>query len=134
METPATADCIFCKIASGHIPCYKIWGNSNFVAFLSIFPEVTGMTIVIPKKHYGSYVFKEGREVVCNLIEACREVADILDKKLDGCLRTKLVFEGIEVPHLHAKLLPMYKDVEENRHPEKATDKDLKFILEKLHL
>lgn len=125
-------DCIFCKIISGEIPCYKIWENSEFLAFLSIFPEIPGMTIVVPKKHYDSYVFKVDREVINNLLAACTNVANILDTKLEGCLRTKLVFEGLEVPHLHAKLLPMYKDVEENRHPTLADEATLLDVLNKL--
>lgn len=127
-------DCIFCKIALGETPCYKVWENADYLAFLSIFPEIEGMTIVIPKKHLDSYVFNQNREVVGNLIEASKEVAQILDSKLPGCARTKLVFEGVEVLHLHAKLYPMYAGVEENRHPQKATDKVLSQVLKKLFL
>ena len=51
-------DCVFCKIVKGELPCYKIWEDDDFLAFLSINPPVEGLTVLIPKKHYPSY-FKE---------------------------------------------------------------------------
>lgn len=45
-------DCIFCKIVAGEIPCYKIYDDDNFLAFLDINPQSPGHTQVIPKKHY----------------------------------------------------------------------------------
>ena len=131
MEQTPVSDCIFCKISKGEMPCYKVWENADFLAFLSIFPEIEGMTIVIPKKHYDSYIFEQGREVINNLMSACGDVAKILDSKL-GCTRTKLVFEGLEVSHLHAKLYPMYLGVEENRHTKKAGEKELNDVLNKI--
>lgn len=44
-------DCIFCKIISGEIPCYKIFEDEHTLAFLDISQDVFGHTIVIPKKH-----------------------------------------------------------------------------------
>lgn len=103
------------------------------MAFLSIFPEVEGMTIVIPKVHYDSYIFNIPTKVAYSLLDATKEVANILDHKLENVIRTKLVFEGLEVPHLHAKLLPMYKDMRpENSHPPKATDDQLQKVLQRL--
>lgn len=46
------ADCVFCKIVKGEIPCYKIYEDKNFLAFLDIAPFTEGHTLVIPKKHY----------------------------------------------------------------------------------
>jgi histidine triad (HIT) family protein len=127
-------NCIFCKIASKESPSHVIWENNDFMAFLSIFPEIEGMTIVIPKKHLDSYIFKADSEVMHGLMEASRETAKLLDTKLEGIIRTKLVFEGLEVPHLHSKLYPMY----ENRHPvsasevSRADDKDLADLANKI--
>ena len=46
------SDCIFCKIASGKVPSFKVYEDAEFVAFLDISPVVLGHTLVIPKKHY----------------------------------------------------------------------------------
>jgi hypothetical protein len=31
--------CLFCKIVSGDIPCYKVWENDQFLAFLDKLDE-----------------------------------------------------------------------------------------------
>ncbi|MBU2592037.1 MAG: HIT domain-containing protein [Patescibacteria group bacterium] len=46
------SDCVFCKIVKGEIPCYKIYEDKDFLAFLDIAPFVENHTLVIPKKHY----------------------------------------------------------------------------------
>jgi diadenosine tetraphosphate (Ap4A) HIT family hydrolase len=50
-------DCIFCAIAEGKSPAFKIWENDEFMAFLDLFPNTKGQSLVIPKKHYESDLF-----------------------------------------------------------------------------
>ena len=45
-------DCIFCRIASGSLPCHQIYEDKDFLAFLDINPVAVGHTLVIPKHHY----------------------------------------------------------------------------------
>ena len=45
-------DCLFCKIASGEIPCYKIYEDEKVLAFLDIAKDAVGHTLIIPKKHF----------------------------------------------------------------------------------
>lgn len=45
-------DCIFCKIVKGEIPCYKVYEDDKFLAFLDINPQSPGHTQVIPKEHF----------------------------------------------------------------------------------
>ncbi len=44
--------CIFCKIISGEMPCFKIYENEYVLAFLDISHDVDGHTLVIPKQHF----------------------------------------------------------------------------------
>ena len=44
--------CIFCKIASGEIPCIKVYEDQEVLAFLDIGPVSDGHTLVIPKEHF----------------------------------------------------------------------------------
>lgn len=104
----STMDCIFCQIGSKESPCYKIWEDENYIAFLGIFPNTKGMSIVIPKEHYGSYVFEQDQEVVDGLMRAARKVAQAIDATFEDVGRTGLVFEGFGVNHLHAKLFPLH--------------------------
>ncbi len=108
------SDCIFCKIVAGEIPCHKIWEDENHLAFLSIFPNTEGFSVVIPKTHYPSYVFDLPQEVRAELIEAAGKVAKLLDAKLKDVGRTAMIFEGFGVDHIHAKLFPMHGTKKEN--------------------
>jgi diadenosine tetraphosphate (Ap4A) HIT family hydrolase len=101
-------DCIFCKIVSGDSPAHKVWEDDQHLAFLSIFPNTPGVTVVIPKKHYPSYVFDLPPDVYANLIQAARTVGKLLDSKLEDVGRTAMVFEGFGVDHAHVKLFPMH--------------------------
>lgn len=101
-------DCIFCKIARGEAPCHKIWEDEKHLAFLSIFPNTEGFSVVIPKQHYGSYAFELPSDVLAELVTAAAKVGKLLDAKLPDVGRTGLIFEGFGVDHVHAKLFPMH--------------------------
>lgn len=103
-----TDDCVFCKIVSGELPCHKIWEDNKHIAFLSIFPNTEGFSVVIPKKHHPSYLFDLEDSVITDLILASKKVGKLLDKKLEDVGRTGMIFEGFGVNHIHAKLFPMH--------------------------
>ena len=102
------APCIFCDIVTGRSPAHVVWEDGEHLAFLSIFPNTEGVTVVIPKTHHPSYIFDLPTEVLNKLIGATRTVAKILDTKLADVGRTGLIFEGFGVDHVHAKLIPMH--------------------------
>ncbi len=115
-------DCIFCKIVVGEAPSHTIWESDTHLAFLSIFPNTKGFSVVIPKEHHPSYVFKADEQVMIDLMKAAKQVALLLDEKLDDVGRTGLMFEGFGVDHLHAKLFPMHGTAGESEwreHPSK---------------
>ncbi|PIR66523.1 MAG: diadenosine tetraphosphate hydrolase [Parcubacteria group bacterium CG10_big_fil_rev_8_21_14_0_10_36_14] len=101
-------NCIFCDIVSGKVPSYKIWEDEKHLAFLSIFPNTEGFSVVIPKEHYPSYAFDLSDEVLTGLVLASKKVAKLLDEKLEDVGRTGMIFEGFGVDHVHAKLFPMH--------------------------
>jgi len=102
---------IFEKIAQKEIPSFIVDENDEFMAFLDNFPALSGQTLVIPKVQKDSYVFKQDDEFMARYWAYVKKVALLLDQKL-GTLRTILLFEGLEVNHLHAKLYPV-KSLEE---------------------
>lgn len=101
-------DCIFCNIARGTAPAHLLWEDQSHMAFLSIFPNTSGFSVVIPKAHYGSYGFAQSDEVLCELVVAAKKTALLIDQALAGVARTGMILEGYGVDHLHAKLLPMH--------------------------
>jgi len=100
--------CIFCKIIKGESPCHRIWEDDKHLAFLSIFPNTEGFSVVITKNHYPSYVFDLSDNILCNLMVASKKVAKLLDSKLDDVGRTGMILEGFGINHAHAKLFPMH--------------------------
>ena len=42
-------DCIFCQMTRNERPCHIIDSNDEFMAFLTIFPNTLGATVVIQK-------------------------------------------------------------------------------------
>ncbi len=101
-------DCIFCKIVKGEAPCHKIWEDKEHLAFLSIFPNTEGFSVVITKQHYPSYAFSLPDDVLEKLVLASKKVAKLLDAGLEDVGRTGMIFEGFGVDHIHAKLFPMH--------------------------
>lgn len=101
-------DCLFCSIARGAAPAHLLWEDPTHMAFLSIFPNTPGFSVVIPKAHHGSYAFAESDTVLRDLIVAAKKTALLLDKALVGVARTGMILEGYGVDHLHAKLFPMH--------------------------
>jgi diadenosine tetraphosphate (Ap4A) HIT family hydrolase len=98
-------NCMFCKIAAGEVPCYKIYEDKEHIAFLDIFPNIKGQTLVVPKKHMNSYLFNVDTKSVAKLMRASKRVVKLLEKHLH-VRRVNLVFEGTGINHLHAKLYP----------------------------
>lgn len=97
---------IFSKIIKGEIPCYKIAENDQFFSFLDINPIAEGHTLVIPKKEV-DYIFDLDEETLSGLVTFSRKIAKAIDSSL-GTLRTGMIVEGLEVPHAHIHLVPIY--------------------------
>ena len=95
-------------IAQGKAPCHEVWSDEKHIAFLSIFPNTEGFTVVIPREHQGSYAFEQSDEVLTGLILATKKVATILDTYFEDVTRCGMFFEGYGVDHLHSKLSPMH--------------------------
>lgn len=101
-------ECPYCKIAKGLDPCHKIWEDDDFLAFLSIFPNTEGFSILITKQHFDSYLFDLPDDLLMNFILAAKNVGKLLDVKLDDVGKTGLIFESSGVDHAHIKLIPMH--------------------------
>lgn len=101
-------NCIFCQIVRGEIPSFQVWEDEQHLAFLTIFPNTDGVTVVITKEHKPSYIFDNDKQTVDTLMAAAKTVAQKIDRAFDDVGRTGVIFEGFGVDHLHAKLYPMH--------------------------
>lgn len=101
-------DCLFCKIVKGESPAHKIWEDDNHFAFLSIYPNTPGFTVIVTKKHLPSYAFANDDKTLAELVIATKKVAKLLDTAFEDVGRSGMFFEGFGVDHLHSKLFPMH--------------------------
>lgn len=115
-------DCIFCKVINGDVDTAKFWEDSNFIAVLDLFPNITGQSLLITKQHYPSDIFDNMPDSEYkNFLVAARNVVKILKSGL-GVKRVALVVEGMGVNHAHIKLYPLHgltQNFQEMWHPEK---------------
>lgn len=100
-------DCIFCRIVAGEAPSAAVYEDPDHLAFLSIFPFTELNTVVIPKEHHPSDFSRADPAVAGRLLRAAQTVAGRLRAADDRISRCVQYFEGLEVPHLHANLLPL---------------------------
>jgi histidine triad (HIT) family protein len=107
-------ECIFCKIIKGEIPCFKVWEDEKFLAFLDINPNTKGVTLVVPKEHYSSNPLKFDDELLKETIIAAKRVSEKLAKAFN-VERVGMSVEGTGVDHLHIKLYPFH-GLEKNIH------------------
>lgn len=96
---------IFTKIIQGEIPSYKIAENELFFAFLDIFPQAKGHTLVVPKQEVDK-LFDLDKESYQELLLFSREIALAIAKAIP-CNRVGMSVIGLEVPHAHVHLIPI---------------------------
>ena len=101
------SDTLFDKIVAEEIPSWKVWEDARYLAFLTPFPNTLGLTLVVPKRNPGDYVFALPEQEFVALMLATRTVARILERAFD-VPRVAVVFEGTGVPYVHAKLYPLH--------------------------
>ncbi|MEX2600841.1 MAG: HIT family protein [Balneolaceae bacterium] len=97
---------VFTKIIRGEIPSWKVAENEEFYAFLDIHPIAEGHTLVVPKRET-DYFFDLSDLQLHGLISFSRRIAKTIDKTLKP-IRTGVIVQGLEVPHAHLHLVPLY--------------------------
>ncbi len=97
---------IFSKIIRGEIPSYKIAETDNSYAFLDIAPIAKGHTLVIPKQEV-DYIFDLEDELLSELHLFSKQIAHAIQKAFP-CPKVGMAVVGLEVPHAHIHLLPLY--------------------------
>ncbi|MFH1745824.1 MAG: HIT family protein [Planctomycetota bacterium] len=108
-EGTLDADCIFCKIIRGEIPCQRIFDNEHLLAFLDINPLSIGHTVVIPKHHTDR--FEElPADWAAEMGRVLGALADVVAKSVDCTDYNILLNNGAEagqvVAHVHFHIIP----------------------------
>lgn len=113
MNEEKQTSCIFCKIANGSIPCYKVYEDNEVIAFLDINPASRGHTLVLPKEHFSSMVTCP-RDLLDHVYEVAQLIAQAQIAQLgaSGCNIISNVGSaaGQTVEHFHVHVIPRYTD------------------------
>ncbi|XP_068434440.1 uncharacterized protein [Clinocottus analis] len=99
-------DGLFCRIVRGEQQQWRVWEDSEHVAFLTPYPNTPGLTVVVPRKHLSSDIFKLEEADYQALILATYKVARLLEEGMEA-RGVALIFEGLEIDYAHAKLIPL---------------------------
>jgi histidine triad (HIT) family protein len=103
------ADCVFCRIVKGEIPCSKLMEDEHSLAFMDIGPINPGHALLIPKKHYERLTDMPGAlvaEVTAHLPRLARAVVAATNAEGFNIFQTNGACSGQVVPHVHFHVIP----------------------------
>ena len=111
---------IFAKILRGEIPAAKVFEDDHVFAFMDVFPQGRGHTLVIPKHSTARNLLDEAPEVIGPLMLGVQRVAKAVRAALkpDGLVITQFngTAAGQTVFHLHVHIIPRWDGVSLGRH------------------
>lgn len=104
---------IFCKIVDGEIPCYKLYEDDDVLAFLDISQVTKGHTLVIPKKHYDTFLACP-KELMNKVMDVAQRIGQV-SIKIFGARGVNILTNcyeaaGQTVKHFHVHVIPRYKE------------------------
>ena len=106
-------DCIFCKIAKGEAPCFKVYEDDKTIAFEDINPVTKGHTLIVPKTH-AENLYEIDPESLSAVHLTSQKVIRAIQKALDpiGVVAVQLNGKGVNqiIMHYHLHLMPRSAD------------------------
>jgi histidine triad (HIT) family protein len=129
---------IFAKILRGEAPAARVFEDEHVFAFMDVFPQSKGHTLVIPKRSSARNLLDEEPQVLSNLILGVQRVARAVRAALqpDGLVITQFngSTAGQTVFHLHFHIIPRWEGVALSRHAEggMADPAELKALAEQI--
>ena len=104
-------NCVFCAIAAGEIPCFKVYEDDLVLAYLDINPFAEGHTLVIPKAHTTGLLDTSPetlREMIVRVQKVAARLKDALPCDGFNILQNNGEAAGQSVFHLHFHIVPRY--------------------------
>lgn len=106
------ADCIFCKIVRGEIPCAKLYEDDQVLSFLDINPVTAGHALVLPKQHFATFFDLPAAE-----LQACMTTAQKVSQAVYramgatglNVLQNNFRSAGQLIDHVHFHLIPRFE-------------------------
>ncbi len=123
-------DTIFTKIIQREIPAEIIYEDEHTIVIPDKFPSMHGQVLVISKRQL-PYIFDLEDAEYAALMNTTKRVARALDTAFHT-VRTAVIVEGFEVPHVHVRLYPCPSEMMTLLPRNEAPDDELKEIAEKI--
>lgn len=104
-------ECVFCKLAAGLIPAQRIYDDEDVIAFLDIAPANKGHVLVMPKKHYETFLDIPADEL-SKVMGVAQRIAGGVIKAMNADSFNLLLNDGRTagrlVDHTHIHIIPRF--------------------------
>ena len=111
---------IFAKIIRGEMPAAKVFEDDHTLAFMDVFPQAKGHTLVIPKQSDARNILDVDPQVLGRLILTVQRVTRAVERAFqpDGIMVSQFngAPAGQTVYHLHFHIIPRWDGVALGRH------------------
>lgn len=105
-------ECLFCKIINKEIGSNTIYEDDNVIAILDLYPADKGHTLIIPKKHYSSFLTINIEELNFINIAAqtiCKKIMKKLEAKGFNIITNINSIAQQSILHYHLHIIPKYQ-------------------------
>ena len=122
---------IFTQIINGQLPAYRIFENHLIISFLTIEPIHPGHTLVIPKTEVDHWMDVQESEYE-EVYKQAKKIGKAI-QKVTQSTRVAQAVVGLEVPHFHLHLIPMWKMSDlDFKKAKRASEQSLREMQEKI--
>ncbi len=120
LHAPYDPDNIFAKILRGDMPCVKVYEDEIALAFMDVFPQSEGHTLVVPKGIEARNFLDLPGDRVGSYMQRVQKVSRAVERALepDGLVVTQFngASAGQTVFHLHFHIIPRTEGKALGRH------------------
>jgi histidine triad (HIT) family protein len=113
LEAAYDAGNVFARIVRGELPAVKVYEDETALAFMDLFPQSRGHTLVIPKSTTATNLLTEDSDALQALIVRVQRVAKavVAALKPDGVRIAQFngAAAGQTIFHLHFHIIPAYE-------------------------
>jgi len=112
LHTPYDPQNIFARIIRGDAPCYKLYEDDDVLAFLDLYPQSVGHTLVIPKRSAAVNLLDVDTPALCQVMTVVQRLTRVIVDELQPEGVQVAQFNGAAagqtVFHIHVHIVPRY--------------------------
>lgn len=97
---------LFTRIITGELPGRFVWQDQDVVAFLTTAPLRPGHTLVVPRQEVDQWTDADP-DLLSHLLAVAQSIGQAV-KQGWSAPRSGLIIAGLEVPHLHLHVFPVW--------------------------